>query len=304
MRRLALLPLLLPLFTACNNDSMVNSAIGVNACATAIACKLLDPVLTPGLSVCSAQALSTNDVIVASASHFSTQMVNCIAAAGTSCDAARKCLNGGQTPDACTGAALSCSGNALSGCSPYAGVGGNSGTTKFDCGDVAQMCVVNAAVADCGVGTCAGGPGMCLGTKIQTCSNGVLKQYDCASYGDTCVVGALNIPHCRGTGAACQTQGLSSLGNTLRCDGTVLVRCADSQESRLDCRVRNQLCVANVNGESFGCALGSACNPSSFSATCSGAVLSYCNDGLFATYDCVAHGFTGCSPANGGACAQ
>jgi hypothetical protein len=306
MRRLLALTTLpvVVLAAACNNDQTVNSATGVAACATAIACNIVDAVSTHGISGCTAQALSTNDVVVAAASHFSTEIVNCIAAAGSNCDAAKKCLGGGETPAACTGSSSSCSGAVLSFCSQAAGSGGNMGVQKFNCGDVAEMCVVNNNAAECGVGSCAAGGGMCVGTKVQSCNNGILQQYDCASYGDTCVSGALNIPHCRGTGPSCQTQGLGFLGNALRCDGNVLVRCADSQEARFDCAVQNRLCVANVNGEAFGCAHGSSCNPSTYSATCAGAVLSYCNDGVIGTYDCAAAGFKGCSPNNGGTCTQ
>ena len=303
MKRLVLLLSSL-CWPACNNELTVNSVAGAAACATSIACNIVDPASTHGVSGCTARALSTNDTIVAAAAHISPQIVNCIAAAGADCVAAQRCLGAGATPDACTGTASSCSGAVLSFCTNSAGTGGNMGLQKFDCGDVAEMCVVSNGTAECGVGTCAGGAGMCVGTKVQLCQNGILEQYDCSSYGDTCVVGALNVPHCRGTGAACQTQGFGALGNTLRCDGNVLVRCADSQESRFDCAVQNRLCVANVNGEAFGCALGSSCNPSTYSATCAGAVLTFCKDGVIDTYNCAAAGFKGCSPNNGGTCTQ
>jgi hypothetical protein len=293
--RLACVSLLL---IACNNDTSVNSSTGAQACATATACGIV----AGGVSNCTANALNTNNPLFASTYHISAKMVNCIAMAGADCAAAKKCLNGGDTPAACTGNSMSCTGTVLNGCAANAGTGNNNGTTKFDCGDVAQMCVVNNGAADCGVGSCAGPQSMCVGTKIQTCGNGILKQYDCADFGDTCVVGALNIAHCRGTGAACQTQGFAPLGNAIRCDGTVLVRCADSQESRFDCASQNQQCVPNVNGESFGCALGSSCNPATFSATCSGLKMTFCNDGVISTFDCGSAGFKSCSPNNGGTC--
>jgi hypothetical protein len=298
MNRLCVLLLALP---ACNTDSTVNSSTGVAACATAIACGILDPVGTHGISGCTAQALQVNDPLVAAIAHFSTQMVNCIAAAGANCDNAKKCLGGGVTPAPCSGNSRSCEGAVLSFCTTAAGSGGTMGVQKFNCGDVAEMCVANGAAIECGFGTCAGGNNMCVGTKVQLCQNGIVQQYDCSNYGDTCVAGVVG-PHCRGTGATCQTTSLNLLGSPLRCDGNVLVRCADSQESRLDCAARNQVCVANVNGQTFDCALGNSCDPSTFSATCAGTVLSYCNDGVLSTYDCAAAGFKGCAPDNGGRC--
>jgi hypothetical protein len=295
-------PLLLLLLLACNTDSSVNSNTAVAACATAIACNIVDPTTINGLSGCVGQALSVNNPIVAASAHISTQIVNCLAAASTNCVAAKKCIGGGDTPAPCTGVSSSCQGNVLSFCSAAAGSGGTMGVQKFNCGDVGEMCVASGTTVDCGVGTCAGTPGTCVGTKIQLCQNGILQQYDCAAFGSTCVVGALNVPHCRGGGAPCQTQGFNALGNTIRCDGSVLVRCADSQEAHINCAAQGQTCVANVNGETFGCALGSSCNAASFSATCAGNVLSYCDDGVIATYDCAIAGFRGCSPASGGSC--
>jgi hypothetical protein len=273
----------------------------VAACANAVACGIVDLTTTHGITGCTAQALQTNDVLVAAASHFSTQIVNCVAAAHGNCEAAKACLGGGATPAACTGASRSCDGTVLSFCSAAAGTGGNMGVQKFNCGDIAEMCVVNGAAAECGFGTCVAGNNMCVGSKVQACNNGIVEQYDCGNYGDTCVAGVLG-PHCRGTGATCQTTTLDLLGTPLRCDGNVLVRCADSQESRLDCAVSNQVCVSNVNGQAYGCALGNSCSPTTFSATCAGNVLSFCNDGVLGTFDCAAAGFKGCAPDNGGHC--
>jgi hypothetical protein len=291
------------LLSSCSNETQINSATGAAACVTAAACKLLDF----GASACTAGALDVNNPVFAAAAHISAKTVNCIAAAGANCDNARKCLNGGEAPSVCSlSQSPSCSGSVLTSCSdnlrPSPSPLPFGGTTKFDCGDVAQMCVAANGSADCGVGTCAGAASMCVGTKIQVCQNGILKQFDCADFGSNCVVGALNIAHCRGTGAACQTQGFNPLGNALRCDGTVLVRCADSQEARFDCAATNQQCVADVDGENFGCAQGSSCTPGTFSATCNGVVLNFCNDGVISTFDCGQAGFKSCSPGIGGGC--
>ena len=284
-------------FVSCGNNNSVNASTAAAACVTATACGIVDG----GVSECTQGALATNNPLVASSAEFSPQMVNCIAAAGANCDAARRCLNGGQTPAQCTGSSSSCMGTVLHGCSEAAGSGGNKGTTAFDCADVQQMCVVNNNVAACGVGTCAGGPNTCVGTKIQACNNGILKQLDCADYNSTCVV-TLGVAHCRGNGTACQTTNLQPFGNPIRCDGNVLVSCADSQEARYDCGVQSQKCVSNVNGQTFGCANGNACDPNTYSSTCTGNTLGFCNDGVISTYDCGAHGFKGCSPDNGGRC--
>jgi hypothetical protein len=283
----------------CSNNNTVTSSSATKACVTATACGLV----AGGVSQCTANALAVNNPLVAAVVYFSPQIVNCVAAAGSNCDNARKCLNGGQTPAACTGTSQACMGTVRTSCMDLGG-GGNM-TTQFDCGDIAQMCVVNTAgtVASCGYGTCAGASTMCTGTKVQSCSNGIVEQADCADFGSTCVVGALGNAHCRGTGATCQSTLTGDLiGNPLRCDGTVLVRCADSMESKFDCSSQNQKCVANVNNEAFGCALGSDCETATFSATCAANKLTYCNDGIISTFDCGSVGFKGCSPDGGGKC--
>ncbi len=283
--------------TGCGNDSSVSASAGAAACVTATACGIV----AGGVSNCTANVLNTNNPLFAGAVHFSTKTVNCIAAAGSNCDNAKKCLNAGQTPASCTNASAACDGTVLDSCQDE---GSGNVTTKFDCSDIAEMCVVNGGTADCGFGTCTGAASMCVGTRWQQCQNGVLRQADCADFGANCVVGALANAHCRGNGPTCQSTliGADAIGNPLRCDGSVLVRCADSQESRYDCASQNEKCVANVNGASFGCALGNSCTPSTFSATCAGSKLTYCDNGVIATFNCSSTGFSGCTPDNGGQC--
>jgi hypothetical protein len=298
MRRVAIL---LALVAGCDNGA-VNGSTSAAACATATACGII----AGGISACTSGALRTNDPSVAAALHISTSTVSCIAAAGSSCDAARKCLDGGMTPSPCTGTSGSCTGTVLTTCSTNAGVGGNKGTAQFNCGDVGLMCVVANGNADCGSGSCAGLTMSCVGNKVQSCANSIIREVDCTRYGATCVAGALGGAHCRGTGASC-TGGIGGgvgTGTPLRCDGSVLVTCLDSQEARTDCAATQQQCLpVQRNGTTtFACVLGSACDPNAFSATCAGNKLSYCNDGALATYDCGANGFHGCSPGTDGKC--
>lgn len=282
----------------CGDDSVTGSS-GAAGCASITACKIE----TISLSACTPYAVSTNNATLAAALKVTPSTVNCLAAAGSNCNNARKCLDAGMTPSACTGTSSSCTGTVLGGCATNAGTGGNKGTTQFDCAAVSEMCVVNGAAADCGYGSCAAGTASsCVGSKVQTCNAGILQQTDCAQIGATCVVGTLGNAHCRGTGASC-TGGITTnaTGTPLRCDGTTLVTCLDSQEAKFDCAADNQQCLSAVGGQPFGCALGNACDSATFAHTCSGNKLTFCNDGLMATFDCGAAGYSGCDP-NAGTC--
>ena len=296
MRKLGLLVLLV---AGCGSNSVTQQA-GAAACITASACGII----AGGVSVCSQYVVSVNDPAVAAGAHISPSEVNCLASAGSDCTAAKKCLSGGTTPATCSGNATSCNGNTWQQCTLTAGTGGNAGIQTFDCAAYGQMCVTNNGNTDCGYGTCSGISSSCVspdgtpgGNFLQTCNGGILERTDCSRVDASC--NPSGVPHCRGNGPACS----ATLGdNTLRCDGSVLVTCADGQEARYDCGKDNLGCFVGVNGNAFGCALGTACNPNNFGATCQGLKLSFCNKGIVQTADCGAAGFATCNPNGGGSC--
>jgi hypothetical protein len=281
--------------TSCSNSNAVTSDSAVKACVSIAACGAS----TSGVSECTPIPYAANDPRITAFVAITPSLVQCFGNAGASCEKVRACWNGGQTPSPCTVTSASCTGTVLSGCADAAGSGGQPGTTKIDCSEIGQMCVVSGTNAGCGQGSCAGAPPSCVGTKVQTCDNGIVRHLDCAQISATCVTTLA--AHCRGTGAACQGQAFNPF-TPLRCDGNLLVGCADGQEAKLDCGTLGTKCVSGYAGQNFACALGNACNPSQFSATCTGNVLNYCNFGVLATFDCAAAGFSRCDPANGGRC--
>jgi hypothetical protein len=193
----------------------------------------------------------------------------------------------------------SCNGTFLQSCSSS---GGQNFTTQFDCATYGQMCVSGKQNVACGIGTCTGLSANCSGAVLQTCDgNGVLNALDCSALNSTCAV-TIGIGHCRGTGPSCQT-GLGNSNNSLRCDGeNKIVYCFDGQEAEFDCSTIQTKCFANAKGHNADCALGNACDPGSYSPTCSGTKLTFCNNGRVDTFDCAGGGWTGCDPDNGGRC--
>jgi hypothetical protein len=298
MRKLGLLILLV---AGCGNNNVTQQS-GAAACITAAACGII----TGGVSVCTQFVVGVNDPAIATSFHFSPSEVNCIANAGHDCAAAKKCIAGNATPATCSGNAKSCNGNTWQQCSAAAGTGGNEGIQTFDCAAYGQLCVTNNGNTDCGYGTCSGVSSGCVspdgtpgGNFLQTCNGGILERTDCTRVDASCNPSGV-APHCRGNGATCSK---GPFGDTsLRCDGSVLVTCADGQEARYDCGNDALGCYAGVGGNAFGCALGTACDPNSFGATCQGLTLSFCNKGVVQSVDCGSFGFTSCSPNAGGSC--
>jgi hypothetical protein len=269
----------------------ITASTGAKACATISSCGV------GGVTSCTRFITSVNNDSTAPLTHFSASEVSCLASAGADCDAARRCLNGGKTPSPCTGASNSCSGNVLISCSPLGGSNGTSGTIQFDCGAYGQMCVANNNRIDCGFGSCSGLSAQCVGNVLQTCDGSIVHQVDCSQYSAVCV--SSGIPSCRGVGAACDK---GQANGSIRCDGNTLVICADGQEARFSCGSIEEGCFPNADGTGFGCAAGGDCTPTSFSPTCTGTTLHFCNNGKSDTLDCASIGFHGCSADNGGKC--
>jgi len=288
------LGLLLVLVAGCGNGVSLQS--GAQACITAAACGIV----TGGVSACTQVVGLVNDGSVAASAHFGPSEVNCIASAGSNCANAKKCIAGGQTPATCSGLATSCAGNTWQQCNAAAGSAGNNGIQTFDCSSVGEMCVTNNGNTDCGFGTCSPGAATCNGNVVQTCGNGILQETDCGKSDATC--NPSGVAHCRGNGAPCTSRSLGD--DTLRCDGSTLVTCADGQEARTDCGRYNLGCHPGVgNGaNAFVCSAGTECDPGSFGAICMGTKLQFCNKGVQQTIDCKSLGFAACNPNNGGSC--
>src|SRR4051794_8889610 len=95
-----LVPLLAVIAVGCSGGNTVTSQGGVAACASASACPLLDN----GIQSCAATVAAVNSAALGGffKVEISGAQVNCLAAAGKDCDAAKKCLNNGQTPMSCS----------------------------------------------------------------------------------------------------------------------------------------------------------------------------------------------------------
>jgi hypothetical protein len=299
MRKLGLLILLV---AGCGNNSVTQQS-GAAACITASACG----VIAGGASSCTQFIAYVNNGEIASRAHISPSQVNCIAAAGSDCIAAKKCLAGNQTPAVCSGSSESCVGNVWQSCNVETGSGGNNGTQIFDCAAYNQMCVVMNGNIDCGYGTCAPGAGMCVGSDgvssgnfVQSCDGGILHRTDCTRVSASC--NPSGVAHCRGNGDACAAPSLTN--DTLGCDGSVLLHCLDGQKAREDCSQYNLGCFPRFNGTGFGCFAGNECDPGNYPASCVGKVLKFCNNGKVETADCGAAGFANCNPNFGGSCSN
>lgn len=304
MQKLSAL-LLIAVVAGCGNSTVTQQS-GAAACITASACGILQG----GISLCTQNVEFINDPSVAIAIHISASEVNCIAAAGSDCAKAKQCLGGNATPAVCTGNARSCMGNNWQACTTTAGSGGNSGIQVYDCSSAGPgaMCVASNGNIDCGYGTCQpGAQSTCVngdGTPgsafVQSCNNGILERQDCGRISAACNPSGLT-PHCRGNGPTCA----KTFGDlTLRCEGSVLVSCADGGEARYDCAKDSLGCYSGAGGNAFGCAAGNACDPNQYPATCVGTKLTFCNKGVVQTVDCGSAGFTTCSPNGGGACGK
>lgn len=291
--------------------SGVTGATGAAACITASACGII----SNNTSVCTQTIEYLNDPAAEADLHVDAQQVNCIATAGSNCDAARACLNYNRAAQPCSGSSAMCDGSDLVLCDRYTGVNGANGTRRFHCGELGAggTCVVGApqlgiATVDCGYASCSPDSATCLDNNtLQTCAGGILRKTDCSVHGATCIPGTL--ARCGGAGPGCTRR--SALDNTVGCDGNFLVTCGlDQREGRYDCGRDNLKCLPTfaVNGATpavaYGCYLGNECDPSVYMASCTGNTLDFCNNGKKWKIDCTKFGFNQCDPSGGGRCAK
>src|SRR5262249_34950034 len=133
---------------------------------------------------------------------------------------------------------LTCAGNTLIECD-------NGTRTTVECGAPLATGPTCLTGPD-GRGWCADAPCSaasltCDGSIARECNlaRGLTEATDCGALGLECATGRCTSP---GGGGAC-TGGLST-----RCDGTVLVKCYEGVESRIDCATRfpGATCIADV----------------------------------------------------------
>ncbi len=279
-------------------ESGTTASVGSKACMSLASCDLFDF----NVSQCSFGAALLGSDYWSNVFKIEPEQVTCLAAAGSDCDAARKCLNKGAAPATCSGG-RSCEGTVLVLCEDNLAAPGTRGTRRFDCASANLSCIANGATLDCGTASCSGLNASCSGNDLLYCQgDGVQRRYPCSESNATCVTTGI-APHCRGTGAACSQQSGNPLQPPpIRCDGTKVVFCVDGQEAPFDCGPYGLGCFANANDADFGCAFGNACDDD-YNATCdANAKLTFCNGGNVDVFDCKGAGYSSCSPNDGGAC--
>lgn len=298
----------------CGNDwgnGPVTTQSAAAACITASACDI--PIFVAGgsdVTNCVGLVPYVNNPERALGLLLTPSRVNCVAAAGSDCAAAKRCLAGGNTPKTCTTVGESCDGNTWTSCLLALGSGGSFGERTFDCAAYGLLCIGKGGSADCGVAGCMPDAGACVtadnmpgGNFVTGCyGQGTLKLRDCGRLAATCVPAGLTSPaHCRGNGATC-TAPPGGADDTVGCDGNVLLHCLDGQEGREDCGQYGLGCFPRLSGGGYACLAGVDCDPYATSPTCAGKALTFCNNGKMQTFDCGAAGFATCNPNNGGSC--
>ncbi len=158
------------------------------------------------------------------------------------------------------------------------------------CGEAGLACAVPTSSqpfeARCTPGTCDGAARRCDGSRLLSCSSGVLEVDDCGLRGLACAVEG-----CAGTGEAC-----SSGGFTARCEGETAVSCVGGRVQREDCAARayNRRCAEGRCVPAGGECLDEF-------DRCQGSALQACVEGSWRTFDCAALGLGPCQAAKNGA---
>lgn len=286
-------------FTAIACGKETTSSVGSRACVSVASCQLFDV----NVSNCSFGVHLLGIDYVSNAFKITPEQVTCIAAAGSNCDNARRCLNNGNAPSSCSGGRL-CEGTTLIMCEDNLAAPGTPGTRRFDCASVGLSCIANGNTLDCGTASCSGLNASCSGNDLIYCDgSGVQKKYPCGDYKATCITQGI-VPHCRGTGPACsQTSNNPFNPPTIRCDGTKIVYCVDGQEAYLDCGTYGLGCFSDGDN-GYQCAFGAECDQG-YDATCAAdGKLTFCNGGKVDTFDCKGAGYASCDPDEGGRCVK
>ena len=231
-------------------------------------------------------------------------VLTCISAAGSDCAGVNQCFANGSTSTACNGDTFvpTCAGNVYQACLGP----GTSSKYDVDCAKLGMTCVVPTKSSPlqffCGFGACDPNVVLdyCVSNFDTKCVNGDLSPIEDCRVFDNEVCGLLpgGQSACMGTGPACTMD---------TCSGTTLVSCKHGKQATYDCSKIGLTCVAPiVNGVATPtCAKGIVCD-ASFKELCVGNVLTYCDAGIVATFDCAANGWKKCVPqasdGSGGFC--
>jgi hypothetical protein len=280
----------------------ITQDVAARACIIAHACGLPLGMVTAeevGVTGCSVGVMFLNDAPEATSEHIGPSEVDCIAKAGSDCDAVASCLNDGKGAQPCKQSS-GCDGSVILSC--RADDGATANQTRFDCASFGEICTAGQENA-CVDGTCTGQYERCDGNVSEICEGGVLTRTDCSAQNATCSTTGL-LP-CVSNAPACTPVGDSAHFDGLRCEGTTLITCAGHEQPR-DCAQFGLGCFAFTEGNVSlaRCQAGSQCDPFATAAACNGTMLTFCNDGLTTTIDCAALGFATCSADNGGQCSR
>lgn len=205
--------------------------VAARACIIAHACGLPLGMVTAeevGVTGCSVGVMFLNAAPEATSEHIGPSEVDCIAKAGSDCDAVASCLNGGKGAQPCKQSS-GCDGSVILSC--RADDGATADQTRFDCASFGKTCTAGQENA-CVDGTCTGQYERCDGNVSEICEGGVLTRTDCSAQNATCSTTGL-LP-CASNAPACTPVGDSAHFDGLRCDGTTLITCAGHEQPR-DC---------------------------------------------------------------------
>lgn len=165
----------------------------------------------------------------------------------------------------------------------------------LDCSVGGLKCAVKktgtTTAAICGGGPCEPGKykNKCVNRQLWTCIGGAIEINDCVEQQLQCR--DPNSGGCEGTGRSCRD-------TSPRCEQDILVKCARSYLTQIDCRkVYGQKKCDNTTIECKGA--GGSCKSDSFFDTCNGETLEVCVDGFVKKVNCKALGFLGCEVSGG-----
>jgi hypothetical protein len=231
---------------------------------------------------------------------WAAAFVDCGLAAST-CDEMHACSR--PTPvqaAACDSTANdTCSGNVIVNCSMK---GTSREVTAYDCAKAGLVCGAGAdGDAMCGLAACnpASTPAVCEGDLLVTCESqgNVLSSHDCRQEGRACGTDALGKATCLGD-TTCDL-----FTSQFRCQGSTRVWCDGGTEARADCSALGSglTCAVKTSSDGSSTSTSMGCTPIAqecvvgASESCQDGVITYCNAGHPATFDCHSVGFSGCS---------
>ena len=141
--------------------------------------------------------------------------------------------------------------------------------------------------------------GLCNGEFLQFCEQGQLYTYSCPDYAMTCGYDAqYDWYDCLsggggGTRGGQPAAGTCTVGYEGTCTGDLLTYCQNGQQLVYDCATSGQACGWDPSGQYNNCVDAGTivdpvdgCGGLSSAGTCSGDLLSYCQDGQIVETDC------------------